>query len=65
VRLLAEDGDVVAEAAPRAGERARVDVRAGAPEEVAVPEEDLQKASQARAASVSRLWAFRPSSDIV
>ena len=40
MRLLAEDGDVVPGAAPLARERARVDVRAGAAEQVAVPEED-------------------------
>ena len=40
VPLLADDDDVVAEAAPLARERARVDVRAGAAEEVAVPEKD-------------------------
>ena len=38
--LLADDDDVVALPAPLARERARVDVRAGAAEQVAVPEED-------------------------
>jgi hypothetical protein len=41
VRLLAEDDDLVANATPRACERSRVDVRAGAAQEVAVPEENL------------------------
>ena len=40
VPLLADDVDVVAGAAPLARERTRVDVRAGAAEQVAVPEED-------------------------
>ena len=40
VRLLAEDRHVVPGAAPLARERARVDVRAGAAEQVAVPEQD-------------------------
>ena len=40
VALLADDRDVVAGAAPLGRERARVDVRAGAAEEVAVPEDD-------------------------
>jgi hypothetical protein len=42
VALLADDGDVVARAAPLARERAGVDVRAGTSEEVPVPGEDLQ-----------------------
>src|ERR1043166_3353628 len=40
VALLTDDGHLVAAGAPRAGERARVDVRAGAAQEVAVPDED-------------------------
>ena len=40
VRLLTEDDDLVAGGAPFAGERTRVDVRARAAEEVAVPEQD-------------------------
>ena len=40
VPLLADDRHVVAEAAPLARERPRVDVRAGAAQEVAVPEND-------------------------
>ena len=40
VRLLAEDDDLVAGAAPLAGDRPRVDVRAGAVQQVPVPEED-------------------------
>ncbi len=44
VGLLGEDGDVVAGVAPLAREHARVDVRAGAAEEVAVPEEDAHGA---------------------
>ena len=39
-RVLADDGHVVAGEAPLARERARVDVRTGAAEEVAVPEND-------------------------
>jgi hypothetical protein len=38
--LLAEDGDVVPGPRPLPRERARVDVRAGAPEQIAVPEQD-------------------------
>ena len=48
-RLLREDGHVVAAEAPFPGERARVDVRAGPAEQVAVPEEDLQRGSDIRA----------------
>ena len=40
MRLLAEDGDVVPGTRPLARERPRVDVRAGAAEQVAVPEQD-------------------------
>jgi hypothetical protein len=40
--LLADDDDVVARCAPFARERARVDVGAGASEEVPVPEKDSQ-----------------------
>ena len=39
-RLLAEDGDVVAGVRPLPRQRPRVDVGAGAAEQVAVPEED-------------------------
>lgn len=42
VGLLAEDDDLMASPRPFARERARVDVRAGAAQEVAVPEENLQ-----------------------
>jgi hypothetical protein len=42
VRLLRDDHDVVAGVAPFTRERACVDVRAGAPEEVAVPEQNPQ-----------------------
>ena len=45
VRLLGEDDDIVACARPLLRERPRVDVRAGAPEEVPVPEEDPQDRS--------------------
>src|SRR5215211_5969771 len=41
VGLLAEDDDLMAGPRPFARERARVDVRAGAAQEVAVPEENL------------------------
>ena len=40
VRLLGDDDHVVPGVAPLARERARVDIRAGAPEQVAVPEHD-------------------------
>ena len=40
MRLLAENDDVVARAAPLARQRSRVDVRAGASEQIAVPEQD-------------------------
>ena len=40
VPLLAEEHDLVTGSAPLAGQRARVDVRAGAAEQVAVPEKD-------------------------
>ena len=40
VRLLAEDGHIVTGVAPIARERARVDVRPGPAEQVAVPDED-------------------------
>ena len=40
VPLLADDDDVVARAAPLARKRARVHVRAGPPEQIAVPEDD-------------------------
>jgi hypothetical protein len=43
VRLLGEDGDVVALAAPLARELARVDVGARPSEEVAVPHEDAHQ----------------------
>jgi hypothetical protein len=43
MRFLAEEDDVVAEMAPCAGERARVDVRTGPAQEVAVPEENLHR----------------------
>ena len=39
--LLAEDDHLVPEHAPGAGEGARIDVRSGSVEEVAVPEENL------------------------
>ena len=41
MRLLAEHDDLVPELAPRPRERTRVDVRARAAEEVAVPDENL------------------------
>jgi hypothetical protein len=41
VRVLAEDDDLVSEPAPGLRERARVDIRSGPTEEVAVPEENL------------------------
>jgi hypothetical protein len=47
VRLLAQDGDVVAGACPLAGELPRVDVGAGAAEQVSVPEQDAHGAHPA------------------
>ena len=44
MRLLREDGHVVPGAAPLAREGARVDVGAGASEQIAVPEEDAHRA---------------------
>jgi hypothetical protein len=47
VAVLAEDDDLVALLAPGARERSRVDVGAGAAEQVAVPDEDLHAAAGA------------------
>ena len=41
MRILAEDNDLVTEARPGARETARVDIRSGAAQEIAVPEENL------------------------
>ena len=51
MRLLAEDDHLVPETSPGPGERARVDVRAGPAQEVAVPEEDLHAGILADAAA--------------
>jgi hypothetical protein len=48
VRLLAEHDDLVPVRAPGSRERARVDVRAGAREQVAVPEDDVHGADDRR-----------------
>ena len=60
VRLLRHDHDVVARAAPLAGDRPRVDVRAGASEQVAVPEQDPHgwAVSPARVTRCRRIWAI-------
>ena len=55
MRLLAEDDDVVPRAAPLPREGARVDVRAGAAEEIAVPEQDAHGRHLASAELVAQL----------
>ena len=42
--LLAQDDHLVPRAAPLARDRARIDIRAGAAEQVAVPEQDRIRA---------------------
>ena len=60
VPLLAEDHDVVAGEAPLARERTRVDVRARALEQVAVPEEDPHLAAAARGPTARADGGDRP-----